>query len=59
MKDKTENCKHEFVWSDIHNNYVCKHCLYELTKEDKTNILDYANQMRYIYELEEMSNDKR
>lgn len=39
------DCKHEFVYDELHGQAVCEKCGYVLTKEDKQAALDYGMAM--------------
>ena len=41
------NCKHEFVYDELHKEIACQLCGYVLTKEDKRELL------RKVFELME------
>lgn len=45
------DCKHEFVYDELLGEFVCQHCGYVLTKEDKRYALEYA--MALLREEEE------
>ena len=40
------DCKHEFVYSELHREFMCRKCFYVLTKEEKREALEYSNALR-------------
>ena len=40
------DCKHEFAYSELHREFVCKKCFHVLTEEEKQEALEHANAMR-------------
>lgn len=40
------DCKHEFVWDELHQCIRCKNCFRVLTREEKRELLERANAMR-------------
>lgn len=43
----TADCKHEFVYDELHGQAVCVKCGYVVTKEDKRAALDHS--MRLLF----------
>ena len=46
------DCKHEFVYSELNKEFVCKKCFHVLTKEEKRTALEYANALRRAEEAD-------
>ena len=41
------DCKHDFVYDELHEQAVCEKCGYVVTKEDKKAALDHS--MRLLF----------
>lgn len=39
-------CKHEFVYSELQNEFVCKNCFFVMTRDEKRELLTFANNKR-------------
>ncbi len=46
------DCKHEFVYDELHREIVCKKCFHVLTKEEKQEALERANALRRAEEAD-------
>ena len=47
------NCKHEFVYDELHREFVCRKCFHVITKEEKREALEYANTLRRTEEAKD------
>ena len=47
------DCKHEFVYDELHLEIVCKKCFHVLTKEERREALEYGMAMLRADEIKE------
>ena len=46
------DCKHEFVYDELHKCIRCKKCFRVLTAEEKRALLEHANALRRAEEID-------